>query len=193
MKRACPSRRRQREVRQHGRHHGVYVRRHVVLPAIEQVLEMKAGFRFALHRQPALKEQRIRIFLTPRQRDEIAQRPAHRDMRRQCGATQPRGGDLEGHGERYVVDAQAETLAGQLAQLRGERLASQQMTHGERHGARVNGFGQRQRAQQNGNEIEHGLHGQLQGWRNVQRVFNSCHDRASHGLSYIKARGRHDL
>jgi len=101
--------------------------RRIVLPAIQQILEMKTGFRFAFHDQPALKEQCIGIFLAQGERREIGQRAANRDVRIERRGLQSGRSDLEGERGRHVVELQAEAAAGKLAQSLGERLPAQQM------------------------------------------------------------------
>lgn len=180
MQRTHAARRCQREVRQRKRQHRVCVRRPIVLPAIEQILEMKTGFRFALHHQATLKEQCIGILPAQRQFDEIPQRAAHRNVRLKRRRPQPRRRNFEGQRDRRVIDAQAEPLSAQLAKPSCEQLSTQQMVHGECDGVCMHRRGNEvQQAANDGGSAKHDL-------LHKQFTVPSCHGGASGTLIHIK-------
>nr|WP_198683541.1 hypothetical protein [Peristeroidobacter agariperforans] len=108
----------------------------IVFPAIQQILEMKTGFRFSPHHQAALKEQCVGILLTQRQGREVRRRPSHRDMWFRPRSTQSEIRDLERQGDRHILDLEAEAAPGQLDQAICHRLPSQQVIHHRRYDAR---------------------------------------------------------
>jgi hypothetical protein len=107
--------------------------RQIVFPTIQQVLEMKTGFRFALHHQAALKEQCVGILTSQRQRDEVLQRTSHRHVRIDGGRSQPRRRDLECQRHARILDLQTEPLAREFTQTFCERLPTQHVIHRERY------------------------------------------------------------
>jgi len=112
------------------REHRTQMPRQVVLPAIEQVLQVQAGLGLTFDRQAPLEEERVGILAAAREIDEVLQRPADRHVRRPGRAAQPPGDDLETERKRDIVDAQAEALAGELVEACGQRLAAQQLVDG---------------------------------------------------------------
>jgi len=137
MERANPAPERNCRIRQRRRQYLQQVRRNVVLPRVEQILQMQSRFRFSFHCQPALEEQRVRILPPRGERDEIRQRTAQRDVGCTRRACQPVLDDLEGQGDRNIVRAQSEALAAQFTEPGTERLATQHLIHGERQQALV--------------------------------------------------------
>jgi len=172
----------QSETGERRRQHGLQVPGQVVLPAVEQVLEVQPGLGFALDGEAALEEQRVGIFLAARERDEVRERPADRHMRRAARAPEAATVHLEVERQRHILDAQAETLALQFIEPAREQLAAQQMVDRERERARLQGCRRKaQHAVNDGHGI--GQHGGLA----TGRGRHSCHERARGGLITINA------
>jgi len=121
----------QGETRERPRQHRVQVPGQVVLPAVEQVLQVQPGLGFALDGKAALEEERVGILLPARERDEIRERPADCHVRRTARAPEPAIDDLEAEHERHVLDVQAEALAREFIEPTREELAAQQLIYRE--------------------------------------------------------------
>jgi hypothetical protein len=104
----------------------------VVLPAIEQVLQVQPGFGFALDGETALEKERVGVLLPARERGEIRERPADRHVRRTARMPESAIDDFEAERERNVLDAQAEAFAREFIEPAGEELAAQQLVDRER-------------------------------------------------------------
>jgi hypothetical protein len=157
----------------------IHVPRQIVIPTIQQVFEMKTGFRFALHHQAALKEQCIGILTPQRQPDEILERTPHRNVRIERRGSQPSRRDLECQRRGSIVDVQTKALAGQLAEPSGQRLPAQQMIYGKRHN--VGGHSRGNGMQETGNKIRVMRHDSLH-----EMSAHSCHSKTTDGLICIK-------
>jgi len=162
-----------------GQHRG-QVRRQVVLPAVQQVLQVQAGLGLAFDGEAALEEERVGILATAREIHEIAQGAADRHVRRARRGPQPAGHDLEGERERHIVDVQAEALAGEIGELAGEHLPAQQLAHGARDERRLQR--RRREAQQMGNDGHRIGHGSLRGRIETP----SCHGPLPSPLRFVK-------
>jgi hypothetical protein len=157
----------------------IHVPRQIVIPTIQQVFEMKTGFRFALHHQAALKEQCVGILTTQRQRDEILQDTAHRHVRIDRRGPQPSRRDLECQRRGRILELQTKPLAGQLTESFGELLPSQHMIHCERHD--MGGHSRGNGVQETGNNIRIMRHDSLH-----ELSSHSSHSERRDGLIRIK-------
>jgi len=171
----------QGDARERAGQHGAQVAGQVVLPAIEQVLQVQAGLRFALDREAALEEERIGILAAAGKVDEVLQRTADRHMGRAHRAPEAAAANLERKRQGNIIDTQADALAGKFVEAFRERLASQQLVDREHQQARLQGRG---RAAQDAPGHGDGIgHGNLPG--NTGR--HSCHGQRSRRLRSIKA------
>jgi len=166
--------------------HRAQMRGQIVFPAVEQVLQVQSGLGLALHREPALEEQRVGILFAARERDEVREPAADRHVGRTRRWPQPAGDDLEADLERDVLDAQAQVLALELRELRGERLAAQQLVDREREqpGLQCRRRKPQQRSD-HGGRIGHGElgHGTLRSLASA----HSCHAAPCDGLISVNA------
>jgi hypothetical protein len=173
----------QGETRERTWQHGAQVLRQVVLPAVEQILQVQSGLGFPFDGETTLEEERVGIFPAACEIDEVLQRPANRHVRRSARGPQSATRDLEAQRERNVLDAQAEALAREFVEPARERLAAQQLVDRERKQPRLQ---RRRRAAQdlvgNGNRV--GRHDGLA----RKRTRHSCHGRAHHGLIPVNTR-----
>jgi len=176
MKRPSPAPESQRRARQRCRQYIPHVRRNVVLPRIEQILQVQPGFRLPLHRQPPLEEQRIRILASRGERDEIRQCSAQRDVRRERRAREAAAGDLEGQCDRNILHAQLEPLAVKFVEPFLERLATQQLIHCQHQQALVQWCGRD--SQPEGERSGRVEHEDLR----IETSSHSCHVRRRTGL-----------
>jgi len=157
----------------------------VVLPAVEQVLEAKAGLGLPFDGEASLEEEGVGVLATARKIDEILERPANRDVRRPGRASQPTLGHLERERERHVFDAEPEALASKFIEPVRERLTAQQLIDRQRHHARVQGRGRV--AQQAPKEDDRIRHDKLPGKADM----HSCHATRQHRLISVNARAPH--
>ena len=144
------------EARDGARQHGTHMRRQIVIPPVEQILQMQPSFGLAFDREASLKEQCVGVFAASRKCDEICESASNRDMRCTHRMAQPARDNLECERERHVVDAQCEALAGEIAESLGDELAAQQLIDCEREQLRLRGRGcQTQQVSKCGMRIEH--------------------------------------
>lgn len=90
------------------------MRRQIVFPAVEQVLQVRRGLGFALDGEASLEEERVGVFPAPCECDEVGQPGPHRHLRRMARTTQPARDNLERERE-------------QLRLQRGRRNAEQML------------------------------------------------------------------
>jgi hypothetical protein len=158
------------------------VSRDIVFPTIQQILQMQPRFRFALHRQAALKEKCIGIFSPRGQRREVPQRSSKCHIGIEVRALQSVRCDLERERERHILNVQAEPLSRQLRQARLNGLSTHQSIDEERNGSRMNRCGsETEQRTEHGSGIEHGHLQQMES-------AHSCHGRGCISLIIVKSR-----
>jgi hypothetical protein len=158
------------------------VSRHIVFPTIQQILQMQPRFRFALHRQAALKEKCIGIFSARSQRREVPQCASKSHIGVEIRAAQSSGCDFERERERHVLNVQTEPLSRQLRQARLNGLPPHQPVHEERNGSRMNRCRREpEQRTEHGGGIEHGHLQQMES-------AHSCHGHGCISLIIVKSR-----
>jgi len=106
--------------------------RYVIFPPVEQVLEMQPRLGFAFDCEMPLEEQRVRILVPLRERDEIGQACAKRHIGLAGRARHFACHHFERERDRHVLYGDAKAFAFELMYATGKRLSFQHVIERER-------------------------------------------------------------